>query len=133
MRKFILVIGLCMMCGCSQRAESVKSSVVESISEAVVTETASEYDTAFGLKCRYVSGEEEIQGLMCAKKIVQSDWKTAADGWNLKQEGDIYYIEQVYDSEDVLLLPADFGANTHVVIGLNGEEETECEPCSESE
>lgn len=137
MRKLCLVLGLCMLCGCSAGVvesteinESVEESTITEQSDVVVTDIT---DTAFGVPCRYVDGEQEMGVLKCRQKEVRPEWKTPADGWELKIDGDFKVIHQVYDEDDVLLLPMDYGSNTHKIVGLDGVEETECEPCTESE
>lgn len=129
MRRTLVVACLCLLCGCARSTEVV------STSEAMTTEVTSEtleVDTAFGVPCRYVSGEDEMEGLMCQAKEVRPEWSKPADGWNLHMDGDLCVIGQVYDKDGILLLPTNYGSNTYGVIGLDYEEK-ECDTCPDKE
>lgn len=137
MRRALILLCLCTLCGCVGKTDedvvpAVETNVVETIEQVEVS--VGDIDTAFGVPCRYVNGEESIGVLMCRKKEVIPEWKVPVDGWQPKERKDgKLEIHQVYDEDGVLLLPEDYGSNTHVIIGLDGEEETECEPCSDGE
>lgn len=87
-------------------------------------------DTVYGVECRYVKSDDVYVGLKCEKHIVQEDWITPADGWNVQEYDDLTYINQVYDENDVLLLPIDYGSNTYRIIGIDAKD-PKCEKCGE--
>lgn len=137
MRRALILLCMLMLSGCSNKVDEVVVSLEESvISESTVQEevSVSSTDVAFGIPCRYVNGEEDAGSLMCRKMEVRPEWKVPMDGWQIKERKDgKLEIHQVYDEDGVLLLPEEYGSNTYVIVGLDGEEETECEPCSDGE
>lgn len=144
MRVYIIAAVIAtLVTGCSVEVSDheVLTEVAQEIAEEVAQESVADVavesddivatDVCLGKDCAYVSGTIELSPLVCRKGIVQEDWKTPYNGWDMQEKDGMKYIRQVYYN-DILLLPLDYGSNIYGIIGLDTDDSVleGCAPCS---